>query len=234
MARDESLPVIALSEWTSKLRECDVSDTVINSLISDYLVCTGFKDAAYAFAEEAGVPLDADSDPRLASLEARDRLRQLMLSGDVDAAFDLILELAPGALDTEHTLLQHLHELRFITLIRNGDYEAALVYARDEMSPHAASHAHLLPQLERVLGLLAFPDPANSPLAFLLSPAYAEEIAAEANRVVLERTPGATQDGSPQLSYLLRLLFAAEDELGKHAKFPRLASLLTGVLTEPQ
>lgn len=64
-------------------------------------------------------------------------------------------------LDTNPPLLFHLHLLRLIELIRTDQLDAALAFATSELAPRGAQNPEFLPDLERTMALLAFPDLAR-------------------------------------------------------------------------
>lgn len=60
--------------------------------------------------------------------------------------------------------------------MKAGHIEAALGWARAALAEAAAARPAALPELERSLALLAFPDPNNSPFADLLQPQYSQSV----------------------------------------------------------
>lgn len=63
--------------------------------------------------------------------------------------------------------------------------EEALDFAQDTLAPLGEDDPSLLPELEEVLALLAFPDAAFSPLASLLLPEQRQKVASELNSAIL-------------------------------------------------
>lgn len=66
--------------------------------------------------------------------------------------------------------------MQLLELVKAGHIEAALGWARAALAEAAAARPAALPELERSLALLAFPDPNNSPFADLLQPQYSQSV----------------------------------------------------------
>ena len=99
------------------------------------------------------------------------------------------------------------------------------------MAPRADDDPAILAAAERALALLAFPDPAASPLADLLSPAHRAKTAGEANAAILEAEGRA---GGARLPALVSLAAWAQDRLaGRGVRFPRMADPVTATLEGP-
>lgn len=119
-----------------------------------------------------------------------------------------------------------------VDLPRSPTTEAAANEERErERASSAAAAALLLPELERTVALLAFDDPAASPLADLLSQAQRNRTAAAANAAMLEAS-GAK--GSPRLPELVKMLAWAQAKLSeKGVRFPRIEDPATSALVGP-
>jgi hypothetical protein len=78
------------------------------------------------------------------------------------------------------------------------------------------------------MALLAFDDPAASPLADLLSPQQRERAAAQLNAAVLSATG---QEREARLPGLLRLVIWAQRQLSERAEFPAMVDLATARLS---
>jgi len=117
-------------------------------------------------------------------------------------------------------------------LPRSPTTEAAADEERErERASAAAAAALLLPELERTVALLAFDDPASSPLGDLLSQAQRNRTAAAANAALLEAS-GAR--GSPRLPELVKMLAWAQAKLAeKGVRFPKIEDPTTSALVGP-
>jgi hypothetical protein len=108
---------------------------------------------------------------------------------------------------------------------------AAAVEREQERAAAAAAAALLLPELERTVALLAFDDPASSPLADLLSQQQRSKTAAMANAAMLEASGSA---GAPRLPELVKMLAWAQARLGERGvRFPRMEDPATAALVGP-
>ena len=137
-------------------------------------------------------------------------------------------------LDTNPPLLFHLHLLRLIELIRLDDVEAALDFATHELAPRGAQNPEFLADLERTMGLLAFPDlakyaddahpsmpadkdtlalfqePSFAPIMNLMKKSQRIKVAKELNAAILE-SQGCGMDN--KLSGLVRLMSWGEESM---------------------
>jgi glucose-induced degradation protein 8 len=186
----------------------------------------GYVDAARAFAEETGTPPGAD----LAAIADRVAVRAALASGDVAAAVERVNDLDPAILEERPTLAFALQRQALIELARGGRAEAALEYAREYLAPRGEDDPGLLADLERAVALLAFPDPASSPLADLLSPAQRAATAGALNAAILDAQDTA---GEARLPGLVRLLAWAQGRLSaRGVKFPQLSDAGSGGVGE--
>ncbi|OCF42843.1 hypothetical protein I317_03320 [Kwoniella heveanensis CBS 569] len=154
-----SIPLSAFdqSQWDDELGRVDISKQDLNALVFDYLLIEGFSDAAVEFAKETGLPAEVDHD----KVTERMEIRAAVEDGRVEEAVRRVNELDPEILDTNATLLFHLHLLRLIELIRADDVDTAIAFATAELAPRGAQNPEFLLDLERTMGLLAFPDLAR-------------------------------------------------------------------------
>lgn len=72
--------------------------------------------------------------------------------------------------------VRSFQQLQLLELVKAGRVEAALGWARAALAEAAAARPAALPELERSLALLAFPDPSNSPFSDLLQPQYSQTV----------------------------------------------------------
>ncbi|WWC96606.1 hypothetical protein V866_003476 [Kwoniella sp. B9012] len=149
-----ALPTFDTRQWEDELSKVDISKHDLNSLIFDYLLIEGYPDAAVEFARETGLPADVDHE----KVQERMEIRQAVEDGRVEEAVRRVNELDPEILDTNPPLLFHLHLLRMIELIRSEEIDKALAFATEELAPRGAENPEFRLELERTMGLLAFPD----------------------------------------------------------------------------
>lgn len=144
---------ISRKKWDEELDKVDVSKRDLNLIILDYLIIEGFSDAALQFARETGLPLDIDQ----AAIQERMDIVDAVEDGKVEEAVRRVNEMDPEILDTNPTLLFQLHLLHLIELIRTDQVKAGLDFAAENLAPRGAQNPELLPDLQMVMGLLAFP-----------------------------------------------------------------------------
>ncbi|OCF75333.1 hypothetical protein I204_04188 [Kwoniella mangroviensis CBS 8886] len=147
-------PTFDTRQWEDELSKVDISKHDLNLLIFDYLLIEGYPDAAVEFARETGLPADVDHE----KVQERMEIRQAVEDGRVEEAVRRVNELDPEILDTNPPLLFHLHLLRMIELIRSEEIDKALAFATEELAPRGAENPEFRLELERTMGLLAFPD----------------------------------------------------------------------------
>ena len=143
-------------------------------------------------------------------------------------------------LDTNAPLLFHLHLLRLIELIRYEKIDEALEFATNELAPRGAQNPEFLGDLERTMGLLAFPDlarfaddsmsplparpppdaatlelfqdPAFIPITQLMRRGQRVRVAKELNAAILESQGEGMET---KMSGLVRLMAWGEEKLEK-------------------
>ena len=132
-------------------------------------------------------------------------------------------------LETNPSLYFHLHQQRFIELIRQGSVTEALDFAEVELAPRGEENPQFLAELEQTMALLAFDlkpsaSPAGAPqdVAELLHPAQRQRTANELNLAILESQRGGRE---AKVTTLLRVLVWAEALLSEKADFPRVSAV---------
>lgn len=207
-------------EWVRLLDAKEIGRTSMNKLIMNYLVTEGFKEAAEKFQQESGVGPTVD----LNSLEDRIRIRDAIITGQVQEATALINQLHPDLLDSDRYLYFHLQQLHLIELIRSNRVEEALAFAQSHLSEAGEDDPSVLSELERTVALLAFEDPLNSPFGDLLQPAHRQKVASEINAAIIKLEH--QECTLPKLSTLLKLILWAQDKLDKKSsKYPKMTDL---------
>lgn len=210
--------------WEQRLAAVRVDRQALNRLVANWLVAEGHVAAAAAFRDESGTDPGAD----LAAVEDRVRVLRAVRRGDVAGAVERVNDLDPALLERRPPLLFRLHCQRLVELVRAGDAQGALAFAEEYLAPAGEEHPELLEELERAMALLAFDDPASSPLGELLSPAQRERTAAQLNTAVLSSTG---QEREARLPGLLRLVLWAQRQLSERADFPQVVDLATARLS---
>ncbi|KAI9032163.1 CTLH/CRA C-terminal to lish motif domain-containing protein [Hyaloraphidium curvatum] len=219
---------IPRDEWEKRLAEVKINKQDLNKLVMNYLVIEGYKDAAEKFAQETGL----EPSVELESIEDRMNIRNAVQNGDIDQAIAHVNDLDPEILDVNPKLYFHLKQQKLIELIRTGDVVAALEFAQEELAPRGEENPEFLSELERTMALLAFPLEAvsASPVADLFDQSQRQRIASELNSAVLI---SQSQDDSPKLPSLIRMLLWSQQQLEERANFPKIKDVVTSHLEDP-
>jgi hypothetical protein len=219
---------ITKNEWMESLQQLKMTRAEMNQLVMNYLVTEGFKEAADKFRVESGV----EPCMELSLLDNRIRIREAVLAGQIQAAIAMINDLYPELLDNNRLLCFHLQQQQLIELIRDKDITGALEYAQTHLAEKGEENSDIRHQLEQTLALLAFEEPESSPFGELMHVSQRQKVACELNAALLT---AESQESSPKLVGLLKLLLWAQDELdNKKVKFPRLTDLARGTLEDPK
>jgi len=210
--------------WMSELNSQHVSRADMNTLIMNYLVTEGFKEAAEKFSAESGVTPSVNLD----TLDDRIRIRQAILDGRIQEAVALVNSLYPELLDNDRYLYFRLQQQQLIELIKGRQLEQALDFAQSRLAERVEEKPNVLPELEKTLALLAFEDPGASPFGELLHPSHRQKVASEVNCAIL------ASDSTPRLANLVKLLLWAQEELDKRkVPFPHMTDIAEGVISDP-
>jgi len=140
-----------------------------NRLVLEYLMVSGFREAAEEFAREAGLAAD------VGSMAGREEARNLLLRGDVLSCVRLLDALDPHILEKDSLLLFDLYQQHFVELLlaggEAGGGAVALQFAQEHLLPLVLRDPALLRKVERLMGLVAFSAPPT--LHLVLSSAAA-------------------------------------------------------------
>eukprot|EP00667_Euglena_gracilis_P018801 EG_transcript_20031 len=217
---------VPYGEWVKLLERVRVSKQSLNQLVMNYLVVEGYKDSAEQFQQESGTDPGIDLD----SVTDRMAVRSAIQEGSVLEAISRVNDLNPDLLEMNTDLHFQVKKQEFIELVRKGDIPGALRFAEEELAPTGELHPALLEELEDVMALLAFPDPAQSPLRHLLDVAHRQKTASELNAAILA---AQCQEKEPKLLMLLRLLTWAQAKLDETTQYPRIGDLATAAWKPP-
>ncbi|XP_063685094.1 glucose-induced degradation protein 8 homolog [Bolinopsis microptera] len=211
--------------WMSRLETLPLSRSDMNTLVMDYLVTEGYKDAAQVFMDEAGV----QSPINLESMSDRIKIREAMDLGNIDLVTQMINDFDPELLDMKPTLYFHLQQQKLIELIRSKNIEEALLFAQTELAPHGEDHPEVLAELEKTMSLFAFSEPENCPFGDLLKPSQKHKVAGELNSAVLE---SQNQQTTTNLHTLLKILHWSQDMLTQQkVSYPKMEDISSGIIS---
>ncbi|KAJ0977266.1 hypothetical protein J5N97_012740 [Dioscorea zingiberensis] len=184
-------------------------------IVRSYLLHYGYQDTLDSFvmaSENTCPPIPIWQDngfneqEDMYALNHRKILRQLIKNGEIDSAFHKLKEWYPQVLKDDMSVVCFLlHSQRFIEYIRVNNLEAAVNYARAELAKFSTdkSFTHLL---EEIVGLLAYGDPSNSCVGYLLDAAHREFVTDAVNAVILSTNPDIKDSESILQSHLEKLL----------------------------
>uniref|UniRef100_A0A915DGZ7 CTLH domain-containing protein n=1 Tax=Ditylenchus dipsaci TaxID=166011 RepID=A0A915DGZ7_9BILA len=161
----------------------DVDPVKLQELVVDYLICTGYQEAADQLCSE--IPFPKENTPSADSLEQRNNIRNSIVNGDLEGALQQIQELAPNLLEENGRLHFKLLRQQLIELIRKKDIDKVLSFAQDYLLDKCEQPPELFTKLEQTYALLAFDNPESSPFGYLMSLNQRNMLANEVNEVAL-------------------------------------------------
>ncbi|CAI9116829.1 OLC1v1018094C1 [Oldenlandia corymbosa var. corymbosa] len=159
-----------------------VKESDIHNVVLSYLVHNCFNETVESFTSCTGMKQSADS---LESMEQRKKILHFALEGDALKAIELIGQLAPELLEKNKDLHFDLLSLHFVELVSSRKCTEALEFAQSKLTPFGKVQKHLK-KLEDFIALLAYEEPKNSPMFYLLSADYRQQVADFLNRAILE------------------------------------------------
>ncbi|QHO56077.1 ran-binding protein M homolog [Arachis stenosperma] len=198
-----------------KIEELPLTSNVSYGIVRSYLLHYGYEDTLNSFdvasrstvppiyiAQENGV----DEQEIMYALNHRKTLRQLIRDGEIDTAFGKLREWYPQIVeDNTSAMCFLLHCQKFIELVRIGALEEAVKYGRIELSSFFG-----LPVFEDLVqdcvALLAYEQPLESPVGYLLKDSQREVVADTVNALILSTNPNMKESKNCLHSYLERLL----------------------------
>ncbi|KAK9862364.1 hypothetical protein WJX84_006280 [Apatococcus fuscideae] len=172
---------------------------VSHQLVRDYLLYYGYADTLQAFEAASGLDpgCEAGSSERGIHdhmLELRQEVRQLLREGQVLRALERIgrtcREVVTSTLDHKTSAAWfYLRCQHFIELIRQGELKEAVDWASNQLAPLQGQEGPTQPgwdaMLRDLVALLAYEDPAKSPLRELMSQAQREATADAVNAAIM-------------------------------------------------
>jgi len=152
------------------------------------------------------------------ALEDRARIRQLVLEGQVDAAFTSLKERFPKVLEKYPSVTFHLHRQKFIELVKEGAEMEGVQYARQYLAPYRGTSALYDNALCEVLAVMEYEDPGESPelehlMGFHQREAVADVINAGVLISYLGLQPGYSGGAQSSLEMLLCQVAVGHTEL---------------------
>ena len=148
----------------------------------------------------------------LSSISARMSIRESISSGDMDRALSQIDSIAPSMLKDNPALHFALKQQKLIELIRAGEVEGALHYARAELRDDCCHEVDFFPAMESIMSLLAFSSlpVEQNPMRHLFDHSRRLELGREVNQKVLEAQFASKES---QLEQLMKQLQYGQTQL---------------------
>lgn len=197
------------------IEKISLPQNVSYGIVRSYLLHYGYEDTLNVFdmANNNSVPpitlpqengfVEQDSTY---ALNQRKTLRQLIRSGQIDAAFSKLHEWYPQIVqDDQSPTCFLLHCQKFIELIRVGELENAVKYGRGELAKFLELEDYK-ELVKECVALLAYEEPSKSSVGHLLGDSQREVVADAVNAMVLSTNPDAKETQSCLHSQLERLL----------------------------
>lgn len=171
-----------MADFDSRVYEnVTVNDNDVRNIVLSYLVHNCFKETAEALLIGIGTQQSVDY---LSDMDKRKAIFHFALEGDALKAIELTEKLAPNLLEQNEDLHFDLLGLHFIELVCSKKCTDALEFAQAKLTPFGKVQKNV-EKLEDFMALLAYEDPAKSPMFHLLGSEYRQNIADNLNRAVL-------------------------------------------------
>lgn len=210
--------------WEERVKSYHLSCSELNQVIMEYLVKEGFKEAVMAFEEDAHV----NPGVNLTVLDDQIRIREAVERGRIQDAIEFVNRVNPTILEDDKKLLFHLKQQQLLELIRDGDLDAALRFAQNELTVRGMENPQFLDELEQTMTLLAFEDMQSSPFGQLLQHSQRLKVVSEVNAALLA---SQNQDANSALSTLMKLVMWSQEHLEKKGiNFPHLLNITASKL----
>uniref|UniRef100_A0A0N5AEP4 CTLH domain-containing protein n=1 Tax=Syphacia muris TaxID=451379 RepID=A0A0N5AEP4_9BILA len=178
----------------------------MKSLVVDYLISEGYREAAELLCSDAGIAFPKDSAE---NLDARMAIRDAIVDGRIEEAIYKINNLVPELLATNSLLHLQLLQQHLIELIRQKKLEESLKFAEEFLVEKCEKHPEMQEKLEKTFSLLAFEKPEESPFASLV------EVATEVNSAVLK---ALHKPAVPRIEALFRMVVWAGQQLKRETE----------------
>ena len=183
------------------IRQLEIPTSAPHNIVRSYLRHYGYADTLAVFdekyfrEEEGAGPSSADGPSsedagKKFTLQERKRIRSLLFEGNVDEVCTL---LAHKDCISKGSQVHFVLEIqKFIELIREQKIPEAVEHARTSLSDFRGQQAEAL---QEVLALLAYKDPMESPMAYLMGHNQREAVADIINAAMLSAgSLGGTKD----------------------------------------
>uniref|UniRef100_A0A0N4ZEG7 Glucose-induced degradation protein 8 homolog n=1 Tax=Parastrongyloides trichosuri TaxID=131310 RepID=A0A0N4ZEG7_PARTI len=195
--------------WLQKQRliyDNRIAEEYQEELILDYMIKSGYLDAAESFCQEIGRPFNVKM---YESLPERMKIRSLISASKIGEAISTIQETLPEFFQKNSELYFLLRLQELTELIRGKKTVEAMDFAQQHIIPIAEANSNCIPVMEETFALLAFDNPETSPFGHLMDPKKLQSLAYEVNAAILRLK---NLDEKPTMENIVKLVvfFAAQ------------------------
>lgn len=197
------------------IEKISLPPNVSYGLVRSYLLHYGYEDTLNSFdlASKSTVPPvyisqenGFDEQDILYALPQRKTLRQLIRNGEIDAALNKLRDWYPQIVQDDKSVACFLlHCQKFIELVRVGALEEAVKYGRIELAKFFGL-SRFEDLVQDCVALLAYEQPQESSVGYLLEESQREVVADIVNAMILSTNPNMRDLHGCLHSYLERLL----------------------------
>lgn len=128
---DGRATIVSKELWEQRMAQIIPSKQDMNQLVMNFLILEGYKEGALKFEKESGIKAEIDH----AQIDARIKIRKLILDGKIEEALREINELNSEILDLNPDLLFSLKKQQLIELIKENKLEDAIRFAQTKVAP---------------------------------------------------------------------------------------------------
>ncbi|KAA8495423.1 Ran-binding protein 10 [Porphyridium purpureum] len=158
---------------------------VVTDLVLNFMIHNGFAASAEIFARDTG-RLNAIRDD-LALTIKRQSVCRYVLDGQIPEAIRAMSELEPAILEADSRIMFDLKCQHFVEMVRGRTVPTSnlIEFGRTELASFRDRGDYQDERLKEVFSLLAYPDPTDCPVSYLLHTKRREPVASSLNVALL-------------------------------------------------
>ncbi|MFH4978622.1 hypothetical protein AB6A40_005331 [Gnathostoma spinigerum] len=201
-----------LSGWYQRYQNIssgEIPSADMKSLVVDYLISEGYREAAELLCADSGLPFPKDA---VENLDARMMIRDAIISGNIPDAIQRINSLVPTLLDDNPLLHIQLLQQNLIELIRQHKVEESLKFSEEFLAEKCDEHPEMREKLAETFALLIYDKPETSQFGSLMDISHRQMVAAAVNGAVLK---ASNKPAAPRIEGLFRMIVWAQQQLSK-------------------
>lgn len=187
---------------------------VASELVLSYLIHHGYSHTVRAFSRDSGSGHGPSLEMQLLDMQNRQSICSLLRSGLIDNVMSELNRLYPDFLHKRQDILFKLLCQKFVEMIKTAPIEETMIFGQSQLYRFDALYKK---DLEEVFALLAYIDPSQSPMSYLLDEKRREPIESDLNCALLVHT---NRPAVPQLEVVLRQTSTVIDEVIAHNAGP--------------